>query len=868
MKAFLLIDTISIDIISSIFIAFSIAFSFLHPLALFADESDSRERNSKRRTVSVTLAIKGHERKLEIEIHSTREDEGIARRVEAILREWAPPLIKYFSYVPRDTVHLVIDSQMRTANGFAAVWPRNSILLYNFPPLGKEHLHVNDDWPKSLVVHEFIHILHMEQTHGILQVLRTVFGSVSKQGGLVPRWFSEGIAVWGESMFLPRGRLHSDSLEYELRTLLERDDFCQTIDCLDDPGKYPYGQYPYWIGAYFLDFIEKKKRGAISCIVKNNSYSLPFLLHSSFKICLGDGVENVFEAFRNSYKKKIVEDKEDFQNSFLKKLPIDQTKQAQMIDWQKGVAYVKKNLFYAIREGFAVKLAQRGIENKNEEKVHPLLSERLAMIPPPSPYSRRTGLFPIATYRSPFGVEKKWAILNSENKTLKGLKFKRVPDYLFLLGEDRFLSMIFYKNHWRLYIEDEEIYTFPYFTSIAGPQIFIKDNRPWLAVRSYDSNDPNETFQFLQIDFTNSRKTSNFLRLETPFIILGQCGDHFMLKEGKDTLHLVNMEGKKNKTLTASWLRGLFFWENDQNSNVLASSQWPGEFLWFKGHCETLLGQMKMKMKMKTKEEISVEQSPKPIKKIGKRGKVGKEQENKETRPYPSLHHFLPHYWGLFYLREVDLDFLQFFTSLSDPANLHTIDLNFHYYPQVSMGAPNVRYRYRMNYLTWGLNYEKSFFSNLIDPFKLDSIKSKKISLSFSSLNLSNWSYLPTIGLGLLNIDDHISRRVIQEYSIYQRLSRTATHHNSFLQGFQWNGHLFYRQAQESGDGFMGTTATAHVFFKWQRRLSTQFSSTYGEIFNKRRTSDFFMEVVVIITVVVFCINFMDFPMDRPLAKK
>ena len=460
---------------------------FFHPMALFAMDSSRAQQGMEMRTRLFNLDHE-NQRTLEVEIHFARGDEVVAMRVEEIIKELAPPLLKYFSYIPRDTIHVAVDGRKRTANGLAAVWPRNSIVLYNFPPLGREHLHVNDDWLKSLVAHEFIHIIQMEQTHGILQVLRRIFGSVAKQGGLVPRWFSEGVAVWGESTFLPRGRLDNDSLEYELRILFEREDFCQTIDCLDDPGKHPYGQYPYWIGAYFLNYIEKKTKGAISCIVKKNSRSLPFFLQNSFKECLSENVELAFEKFRYSYKKEIEKDREVFRTSFPKKLAIaNAIGHERIVDWQKGVIYAKGILFYAVREGQSISLAQRNLKDKRE-KVH-RLPKNMAMIPHPSPYSRQVGLLPIAMYRSPFKEKKQWALWDIENQTLRDLKLKENPDYLFLIGKDRFLTMIFRKGRWHLYLEDgqrnEEIHAFPPLVTINDPRIFIKENRPWLSARSY-----------------------------------------------------------------------------------------------------------------------------------------------------------------------------------------------------------------------------------------------------------------------------------------------------------------------------------------------------------------------------------------------
>ena len=109
------------------------------------------------------------------------------------------------------------------------------------------------------MLHELVHIIHMDQTRGVLKGLRTIFGAVGKLGGITPRWFTEGVATWAETNFTIGGRLRNKVLAMELKYLILRDDFCNSIDCLDEPGEYPHGRNSYWMGAYFLKSLEISK---------------------------------------------------------------------------------------------------------------------------------------------------------------------------------------------------------------------------------------------------------------------------------------------------------------------------------------------------------------------------------------------------------------------------------------------------------------------------------------------------------------------------------------------------------------------------------------------------------------------------------
>ncbi len=238
-------------------------------------------------------------------IHVAEKDLARINEVEEIIKKDLLSVINYFEYVPKSTVHFNLDPYLKISNGNATVFPQNIINLYSHPAVENEHLAVMDNWMRSLILHEFVHILHLDQTRDYIKFGESIFGTFPKViTSIVPRWFTEGIATWAESKFLSSGRLHNRLLKREFLIKMNDPYFCQSIDCIDQPGVQPYGQMSYWFGAHFLNFIENNHPKAIKCLAEANSGAIPFNLSSAFDQCTGKNVYTQFSLFKEELKKE------------------------------------------------------------------------------------------------------------------------------------------------------------------------------------------------------------------------------------------------------------------------------------------------------------------------------------------------------------------------------------------------------------------------------------------------------------------------------------------------------------------------------------------------------------------------------------
>jgi hypothetical protein len=381
---------------------------------------------------------------LRTEIHFAEKDLTVAKRAEEIIKTDLIKAVNYFQHIPKDVIHFNIDPYLRVTNGNASVFPTNTINLYNFPASNLEHLITLEDWLQGLIFHEFIHVVHLDQTNGYLETGRNIFGTIAKvPTGIVPRWFTEGVAVWGESHFLQGGRLQNDLLNKDLWIQFNNNKFCQTIDCLDEPGVYPHGQLAYWAGGHFINFLENKKPNTVRCLVFENSSEIPFFLNDSFLRCTGSTAQFLFQEFREEYLKKHSDEnllKMNSENFWGPK------------DFQKGDVKIGDILIQVERR--KSKLALVRYDLKEKINSYRIFSEPIDHIGEIVKLDDDSTGFLVAFNEDPQFLtnNKTWKIINPDTLLEeKTLIFDHDPSYVIPLENNNFLSFTYEENHWRAY---------------------------------------------------------------------------------------------------------------------------------------------------------------------------------------------------------------------------------------------------------------------------------------------------------------------------------------------------------------------------------------------------------------------------------
>lgn len=180
-----------------------------------------------------------------------QQQELLARQVGAVAEEVRTTLLRETGVEPSGRVQVVIADVHDFANGWAAPLPHNVVTIIPVPPAGDRTN--NDDWLRTLLIHEYSHIVQLEMAAGPMLALRRVFGRVVMPNSLMPAWLTEGYAVCNETRFSGFGRARSAEFDATLRATSGARGLLTIDQCSGyDLQRYPAGNAPYLYGGAFM----------------------------------------------------------------------------------------------------------------------------------------------------------------------------------------------------------------------------------------------------------------------------------------------------------------------------------------------------------------------------------------------------------------------------------------------------------------------------------------------------------------------------------------------------------------------------------------------------------------------------------------
>lgn len=189
-------------------------------------------------------------------IHYHQSLEPVAKRAADYLEEAHQKLSPKYDWKPWSQTQVVLTDQYDDSNGLASILPYNWMLLRVVPPSPDSALGAQEGWLKTLITHEYTHILHLDAYRGIWKPIRWfLFGKLVAPAALTPNWVKEGSATFEETLATDGGRGRAAYSEMLLRTAILTDDF-PTLDRADGVHwKWPSSQIPYIYGVKFIEYL-------------------------------------------------------------------------------------------------------------------------------------------------------------------------------------------------------------------------------------------------------------------------------------------------------------------------------------------------------------------------------------------------------------------------------------------------------------------------------------------------------------------------------------------------------------------------------------------------------------------------------------
>ncbi len=764
------------------------------PLSLIASEISEPIRGEIR-THLVNIETKAGP--YHFELHFNPSDEVYVKRVLAMLERDTNALADYFDYAPKSSIHIML-SKTNYANGSATVFPWNLINLFKFPPVGGEHLMSIDSWLRGLVLHELVHVIHMDQTRGVLKGLRTVFGSVGKLGGVTPRWFTEGVAVWAESTFTQAGRLKSNLLNYELAQLMRDPKYCHKIDCLDAPGVHPGGQLAYWAGGRFMDYLEREKSGTIRCLIFENSSSLPFFLNTAFKKCTGESAAKKFTKFRATFEML------EGPMPALAGREWAPSYQARMISTSEGT----------IRYGNTRRTPELTLLTPEGELK--FLSRSPGYIetffnPTQESVSKGEILVSMIAHQSGYAPREIWRYDVNTKKFLGAIDELTSKEVAFDLDQDHYLALSYQRHHWSLELiskHSKEVKLLKTFPALAHVRFaHYVGSRLVYGLTEIDEAGA-ENFSLRALSLKDGEISGEEMLIENEGLtrILGSCGEKSYIASNGENLELDF--SKKNIVAKKLVQAPLLVSGNGQNVSYLVASERAPKHMKCDDFSKTITGAT---VKLKHYREL--------------RAPSGEPDEKLETRSYPRLSHFIPQYWLIDYISGDNLSALKAYTSLTDPLARHTLDLGVNYYPEISKSVPSASYTYARGYFRLFADYDKSFSQSSITQ------REDSSEVTSSGVGFDRWWGRYNVSTQLLyankEASDFISERRIDEFSLGLGLYRLASFYDSFVGDTQFLARVM-RSSPENLTNYWGYQYRLNQDLHLFARTKLGLRGTYG----------------------------------------
>ena len=217
--------------------------------------------------------------------------EALAVKVLSAAEKAHTVLTPIFPEGPGHTWIVVADFK-DSLNGYALNFPYSHIVFFASPPSPGGQLASLDDWIYSVILHEYVHILHIYPASGLWKLMRTIFGTWVVPNGLMPSHLHEGLATFLETELTHGGRGRGSLFNMYRRMAVLENTWGKTFsppDLLDGSStRWPYGASPYFFGYQLYETLWKQKG-------KQGIYDLTLSYSSNFPYFINTPLEKVFK---------------------------------------------------------------------------------------------------------------------------------------------------------------------------------------------------------------------------------------------------------------------------------------------------------------------------------------------------------------------------------------------------------------------------------------------------------------------------------------------------------------------------------------------------------------------------------------------
>lgn len=234
-------------------------------------------------------------------IHYHDDEQALARHALTVAEDVYRRLTPVFHWQPQAKTEIVLSDEMDVSNGFATPLPSNRMNLLVSPPRSVSSLEDHAGWFETLILHEFVHILHLDKAKGGIAEARGLFGRFPLlfPNLLMPPWLHEGLATFYEtdqSQGIGRGQ----SSYFQMMMRMEVASGVKPIAQINQPMvTWPLLSSRYLYGVYYYQFLAKTYgESSVQSLVESYSdHVLPFAINDVHEAVLGKDLSTLWAEF-------------------------------------------------------------------------------------------------------------------------------------------------------------------------------------------------------------------------------------------------------------------------------------------------------------------------------------------------------------------------------------------------------------------------------------------------------------------------------------------------------------------------------------------------------------------------------------------
>lgn len=241
-------------------------------------------------------------------IHYHEHQGDLPQRVALYCEQSHLILSPLMDWQPAQRTHVVLDDRTDTANGSAGVVPRNVIRLFATAPQARSNLGDYDDWLRGLILHEYAHIIHIDNVGGLSVWLNELFGKANAPNQLLPRWYTEGFATYQESARTGGGRSRSSHFHMLLRAAWLQDKLFDLGEIAGAPQQWPRGASWYLYGSHFLTWVAEVHGEDVFRRFHDlyGARYIPYSMNSTLREVMGEGFVELYQQWRAHLEGKLM----------------------------------------------------------------------------------------------------------------------------------------------------------------------------------------------------------------------------------------------------------------------------------------------------------------------------------------------------------------------------------------------------------------------------------------------------------------------------------------------------------------------------------------------------------------------------------